>query len=700
LIINKSKYFLTVLLCLCIQVAHAQFGGQQQNGTAPERNRMRDTGTTVRKALTDDQVLDTMRKQEEHRRDSVVFTSKFIRVTNERFLNDSTQVFPLDTGLTNFENYSALYQPRSPKISIGNLGLAERDLLFDPGKAIGFDVGQHYLDAYLLHPQDIQYYRARVPLTTLYLVTSFGNLSEQVFRIMHTQNIRPNWNFGVNYNRIGSLGTYARQHADHLGAAIFSWYESPNKRYNILGNLFFNNLKSPESGSILANDIYTSANVTALGGRINLPVRLQDSRSNIRDNGLYIKQFYYLGRVDSSVTASANGESKVFPTQRIAYTFFYNVSKYKFLQDEADTYKVFPDSYFDQSVSRDSLSLYHFQNELSYSFYLRSKSVSFVKNELKLDLGIVHDHYSYSQYVRDTSAATGLPQLDKKQDNGFSDITLKAKMSYRFSDRMGLDADFQQITIGGNGDAGNYLYDARLNLSAGDKIGKIILEAYTQNTSPPLLDTRWVSNHFIFNNSFKNVKTTNLSFSYINDKYHFDVKAEYYLIDSYLYFEAQQGGIDAHPVQLGAPINLIKVSVGKNFIFGRWHFDNFGVYQKTDYQETLRTPEFYLYSSLTYNKLFFGVLNSAIGFNVRYNTPYTAPSYAIGIGQFYNGPSVKFSSYPVASVFAKATLKRTNLFVQYDYANQGAFSQGYYTVNRYPMPDATIKFGVNWYFYN
>jgi hypothetical protein len=696
-----------VLLGLVVQTAVAQYGSQQTSGNGmPERNRMRDTGSvTPRKTLSDDQLLDTMRKQEEHRRDSVIFSAKFIRVTNERFLNDSTQVFPIDTGIVNFENYSPLYQPRSPKIGIGNLGLAQRDLLFEPSKTIGFDVGQHYLDAYLLHPQDIQYYRARVPVTTLYLVTSFGNLSEQVFRIMHTQNIRPNWNVGVNYNRIGSLGTYARQHADHLGAAIFSWYESPNKRYNLLGNLFFNNLKSPENGSIKANDVYTSSAVSALGGRINLPVRLQNSRDNMRDNGFYLKQFYYLGRVDSTATGTEGVETNVRPTQRVAYTFFYNTTKYKFLQDETDPYKVFPDSYFDQGVSRDSMSVYHFQNELSYSFYLRSKSVSFVKNELKLDLGIKHDHYSFSQYVRDTSAITGMPQLDKKQDQGFSDVTLKAKLGYRFSDRMGLDADFQQIAVGH--DFGDYLYDAKLNLSAGDKIGRIVLGAYTQNSSPPWMDTYWVSNHFIFKNitntgvsTFKNVKTTNLSFTYINDKQHFDIKAEYFLIDNYLYFEAQQGGIDAHPVQLGAPINLIKVSVGKNFIWGRWHFDNFGVYQKTDYQETLRTPEFYLYSSLSYNKMFFGVLNSSIGLNVRYNTPYTAPSYATGIGQFYNGPSVKFSSYPVGSVFAKATLKRTNIFVQYDYANQGVFSQGYYTVNRYPMPDATIKFGVLWYFYN
>ncbi len=700
MITKRLKYIFILLLCFGAKVTFGQFNPQQPSGTGypgqqqPNLNRMRDT-TTAARPLSDDQMIDTLRKRENKKKDTVVFTAKFIKVTNERLLDDSTQVFPLDTSLTNFENYSVLYQPRSPKIGLGNLGLAERNLLFEPDKTIGFDVGQHFLDAYMLHPQDIQYYRARVPITSLYLVT--GGQIEQLFKLFHTQNIKPNWNIGFNYNRIGSQGLYPRQKPDHLSAAIFSWYESKNKRYNILGNAFFNNLKSPENGSLLNESIFSNPSLLSSGEGI----RLNNTRDNLRDNGVYIKQFYYLGRIDS--LSSNNADAKILPTQRIAYTLFYNVRKYKFLQDDIDNYKIFPDYYFDKAVSRDSLAVLHVQNEFSYSFYLRGKSVNFVKNELKLDLGIKHDYYKYDQYVRDTLTTqgfqlTGLPQIDQKQASTFQDITLKAKLGYRFSDRMGLDADFQQIVLGR--DFGNYLYDAKLNVSAGDKIGKIILEAYTQNTSPPLIYTHWVSNHFIWTNNFKNVKTTSASFNYINNKYQFDIKAEYFLINNYVYFDAPSGGNDASPSQLTTPINLLKVSVSKNITLGRWHFDNFIVYQKTDYQNTLRTPELYTYTSLYYGKLLFNVLNTNIGINVRYNTPYIAPSYAVGLGEFYNGPAIKFSSYPIGAIFIKATLKRTNLLLQYDYLNQGLFSNGYYTVNRYPMPSSILKFGVLWHFYN
>jgi hypothetical protein len=87
--------------------------------------------------------------------------------------------------------------------------------------------------------------------------------------------------------------------------------------------------------------------------------------------------------------------------------------------------------------------------------------------------------------------------------------------------------------------------------------------------------------------------------------------------------------------------------------------------------------------------------------DVRYHTEFANPAYAINAAQFYNQQDAKpLPSYPIVDVFVRASLKRANLFLRYDYANQGIQSQGYYTVDRYPMPDRILKFGVSWKFYN
>ncbi|GAB2684191.1 putative porin [Mucilaginibacter koreensis] len=696
--LKQLKHLLLFIpVLLLAQLASAQIPNQPYK-TFPGQPQQALSDTANRKQSASES-LDTLRKRQETKHDTVIFTSKFIKVTNERLLNDSTQVFPLDTGIRNFENYSPLYQPRHPYINLGNLGLPARPLLFEPYKGVGFDVGKHSLDVYMLNPEDIQYYRARVGYTNLYYVG--GGLTEQYFKLVHSQNIKPNWNFGVNFNTIGSKGFYPRQNVGELSLAFFTWYESKNKRYNLLANVILNNMRVPENGSPVEPNVFTSS--VQQFSSLSQPVRLNTSSERQTNNGFYIKQFYYLGHIDKKTGAADT--SKVLPTQRVSYTFHYNARSYRFSQNEVDTYHVFPDYYFSPTVSRDSLTLNHLRNDFSYSFYLRPKAGGFVKNEVKLDLGLTQDIYSYHQYITDSlDLQTGYANQQREvQNKTFQNITLNAKLGYKFSDQVILNTDFRQVVQSAYNNFGDYLYDATLTLSGGNKAGRIIFGAYAQSNAAPLIFNRWISNHYIYtygDNYFNKQKINNLSFNYINDNLQLDLKAEYFLINNYFYFEAQPGGIDAHPAQYKPAINLLKVSLGKTFQWRRWHLEDYIVYQKTDQQSLLRTPEVYNYASIYYTRLFFNVLNASIGANVRYNSTYYAPSYALSIGQFYNGPEVTFSSYPVASVFVKATLYRTNLFLMYDYVNQGLSSPGYYTVNRYPMGNHMLKFGVSWTFYN
>lgn len=703
---EKLKYFLLLLMCVAAQAAFAQVPNYPNNPNNPNNpnypnqppGKHNYNDTAVIKPMSADAQLDSLRKKLEHKKDSVVFSSKFIRVTNERLLKDSTHLLPLDTTLAGFENYNPLLQPRDPKIYLGNTGLPARDLLFTPSRQIGFDPGLHELDPYWLNPEDISYYRARVPYTDLYFV--LGGHAEQIFKATYARNVNPRLNIGFNLNFLGSQGFYSSngvlgQNVSNVNVAGFTWYESKNKRYNLLANIIYNDLKAPITGSIQNDSIFKTGSLD----KTTELVRLPNTYENWHGTSLYLKQTYFIGRIDS--TKKDKGNSTILPTQRVAYTLHYDTKVYNFIQNDQDVYQVFPDYYFESNNARDSLTVHHLENSFSYSFYLRSKNPGAAKNEAKLDVGITQDIYSYSQFVADTVLDQYGNRVNapvKQQSASFQDITLKGKVSYKLSDRLLLEGDVQQVAAGR--DFGNFLYDARLTVAGSDKVGKIVLEGYSQNTSPPLVYTDWISNHFIFHNTFNNTTTNSLSFSYINDDLKLDLKAEYFLVGDYLYFLAQPGGIDATPTQITSDINVIKVSLGKSLTWRRWHFDDYVVYQKSDYQNTLRTPQFYNYASLYYRTLLLHVMYANMGVNVRYNTEYVAPSYAPGLGEFYNGPNVTFSSYPVATVFLKATLQHTNFFIMYDYANQGLFSQGFYTVNRYPQMDHLLKFGVSWMFYN
>lgn len=661
------KYLIIILLFL-IGLSNGQVIAQISNGGGAE--------------------LDSLRKQEESEEDSVVFTSKFIRYTTLNLLKDSTQTIPIDTTSTNFHNYSPINQPTNPTIGLGNIGLAYRELLFNPTKTIGFDAGFHALDAYLLKPSDIKYYRARTPFTELYYIN--GTLKEQVFKVIHSQNIKPGFNIGANYNRIGSEGFYINQKADHLNAAVFSWYESPNKRYNVLANGVFNTLKAAENGAVIEENVFQ-----AQFGNV-IPVRLaatgSDNRSQQtwRQSGFFLKQFYYIGRIDSLVKDGVS--TKILPTQRVSYAISYNKDRYKYFRNEKDEKQALSSNLEDVTlITNDSTEVRNIRNEFNYSFYLRGKAATFIKNEVKLDLGAQHDYYNYKQSIYNNSV---------NYKNSFQNITLKAGIGYRFSDRITIEGDLQQIGQGRN--AGDYLYDAKTNIRLSKSVGRIVLGAYIQNKSPEQLYERSNYQYQNWEKSFNKTKINNLSFLYENPKFKFFAKADYYLVNNYLFYRETSTSKEIEPAQFGTNINLLKITAAKHFILGKFNLESYVVYQKTDFQDILRTPEVYAHTNFYYGSRLFKVLYTNIGVDARYNTPMKAPAYAINTGQFYNdNNSEKFDRYPIVDVYVKATLKRANLFIKYDFANQKLLPYpGFYTVNRYPMQDALLKYGVSWKFYN
>jgi hypothetical protein len=658
------KTLVLFLLCFCLLQAG--------------RSSAQDLKTNV----TNNKELDSLRKKLDESTDSVIFTSKYIRYTTLRLTKDSIQTLPLDTGLRGLQNYSVLAQPRRPTINTGNLGLAAKDMLFQPTKTIGFDLGFHALDFYQMTHDDVMYYQARTPFSSLYYVSG----GEQILQVVHSQNIRKNWNFGANYNRIGSNGAYQRQRGDHLNAAIFTWYQSPSKRYNLFANMVWNTLKAQENGGLPNDSLFTVGSSFARGSE---NVKLSAARQLFRKSSFLIKQTYFVGRIDT--LASGNAE-KVLPTNKIAYTFRYDKDGYDFIADNMSLQTVLPKGIIDSSYTNDSSSVKHVQNEFIYSFFLRGKSSSFIKNELKVDVGIRHDFYQYAQYARYRDRTNYYAFT-----NTFQNTSLVGGLGYRFSNRIDLNVNAQQIFQGKQ--FGDFLYEAKSNLLLSNSIGRIVLGAYMQNKSPEEIYNRYFGNHYSWINDFNRTKTINLSFQYLNDKYKFDAGAEYYLINDYLYFD-QDGTNSIKPSQLSGSINLLKITAGKRLQFGKFNLESYVVYQKTDHPNILRIPELYTFNSFFLNQTFFKVLRTNVGFDVRYNTAFQSYSYSPAASQFYNGNAGNLSSEPVVDVWLRASLRRANVFLKYEYANQNFPDRGYYTVPGYPMPDSQLKFGVRWNFYD
>src|SRR5690606_15691621 len=123
---------------------------------------------------------------------------------------------------------------------------------------------------------------------------------------------------------------------------------------------------------------------------------------------------------------------------RMSHDLRLQTRNYQFYKNEADVNGAFP--FGDAVFTGDTTRVHTITNDFGYSFYLRGKSLAFIKNEVKLDLGYQHDLHWYDGRGYSTFLQNSI---------------LKAGVGYKFSDRVTVEGDFNQIVQGAN--FGDYL---------------------------------------------------------------------------------------------------------------------------------------------------------------------------------------------------------------------------------------------------
>ena len=630
--------------------------------------------------------LDSARALEDNKKDSVVFSARFVRYATLDMLKHATYTKQIDTSHRNFQYYNPQNQPANPSVHLGSYGLATRDLLFTPSKTIGFDPGFHSLERLLLTSDSVRYFRARARYSELYAVGFF--FDDQIFRAKLSQNINPRWNVGAEYHASNTDGYYSNQAYSDRKGSVATWYESENRRYNLLLNATFNKLDATENGSI------TNDTTNIFDGEVPNPfsveTKLRGQQQNRPfnkwlDNGLFVRQSFYIGRLDT--VHAGLPEMEIHPTNSFAHNTSIRQRKYIFFKNEEDLMGAFPLG--DAVRVEDTTRVTTISNEFTYAFYLRSRSM--LKNEAKVNVGFQNDLIWYS---------------DSLTNDFMQNSAIKGDIRYQLSDKVQLNANANQIIVGSH--FGDYLYEANVGFGLGNNIGRIMLGAYSQNKSPEMVFTRMnYTYHQWQRDDLEKTKTQNLSFRYENDRLGFTGKAEYFLINNHHYFRevdnpTQNERLEKiiEPAQLGS-LNMLKLTVGQKFKLGKFNLDNLVVYQKPDAMDVLSTPELYTWHSLYYKDIWYNVLDFAIGLDGRFNTPFRASSYAINASQFYHSNvGIEFSTYPIVDAWITANIQRVNIFLSYNFLNQHVYPKGYYTVRRYPMNPANLRFGVSWKFYD
>ena len=609
---------------------------------------------------------------------------------------DSSRNYKLDSSVSDF---TKLFPIPADYITLGNDGSAAKSLLFSPTMKAGWDPGFHAYDIYKLKMENVRLFNTTRPYTQLnYLL---GGRAEQIIEVLHTQNIRPNWNASFNYKVISSPGFFKNQKASHNNYLFTSWYQSKAKRYNNYFVVLANVLKGSENGGFrssadLEDPIYKDRFLisTLLGG--DQPYSANSFKSDVITGNQYnelsflLRQQYDLGKKDSLVTDSTV-IPLFYPRVRFEHTFSYNTYKYEF-HDYYSAGINIPDSNYYQNF---------------YNHYTGTEdSVRFrdTWREIFNDFSIYQfpDAKNLQQFIKIGASMQNLSGKFSTGTRSLYNFIAHAEYRNRTRDRKwDIEANGKFYLAGFN--AGDYQAHISLQRLIGKKLGYLQVGFENVNRSPSFIYN--ASSSFYLDTagkSFNKENTLRFFASYYNPALKLTLTGDYYLVSNYMYVTGY------YKLQQESSIfNFLQVALHKTFKIGKhwyWYTDIYAQQKAGDVD--INVPVVFTRNRLALEGVFYKNLNIATGVEVRYNTAYKADSYSPVLGQFMYQDSVTIKNRPDIRLFLNFRIRSFKLFISASNLNAVNFSNGFTFTNNnipapgYAYPGLHLRFGIFWNFVN
>jgi len=606
---------------------------------------------------------------------------------------DSTRNYMLDSSIADF---SRRYPVPADYIFLGNNGTAAKPILFTPIRRPGWDPGFHALDVYKWQLEKTRFFNTTRPYSELtYMIAS---RAEHVIELMHTQNVKPNFNFSFQYRLINSPGSFKNQRTNHNNYLITSRYESVNKRYNLYGILLYNKLQSGENGGIVNDstledpDFKDRFNInTNLGGDTEYSTNFFSTDvgtgNRYEELTFLLRQQYDLGKKDSIVTDSTV-IPLFFPRLRFEHTFQYTRGTYKFRDYVADSI-YYLDTY-DTTLKRrvDTVVLRDEWKEMINDFSIYTYP----------------DAKNLHQFFKVGAALQNLSLQNIKVSSKLTNLFGHAEYRNRSrNQKWDIQANGKLYFTGFN--SGDYQLNAALQRFVGKRLGYAQLGFENVNRTPSFIyDPR--SDFYLMktNADFKKENTTRLYASLWQPALRLNMSGNYYLMTNYTYLT------DFYQLkQESSLFNIFQLAVQKTFKIGKrwlWHADLY--YQQVIGSAPVNVPAFFTRNRIGYEgNLGFKNLNIAMGAEVKYHTAYKADNYSPLLGQFFYQDSITLKNpMPDIAAYVHFRIRSFKLYFRAENLNTAEFEDGFgFTRNNmaapgYPYPGLLIRMGIYWGFVN
>lgn len=604
---------------------------------------------------------------------------------------DTTRFYFLDSSVNDF---SKRWPVPWTSIFLGNTGSATKSLLFSPNMKPGWDAGFHAYDTYIPDVFNTKFFNTTRPYTELSYI--LGTKAEQSIGVLHTQNIRYNWNFSFKFNLINSPGVFRNQKTNHSNLLFNTWYTTPNKRYTAYFIMAGNKIGATENGGL--KDVGLLDSIPSFKDRFNIPTNLGGSAfeqqallSNTINSGnkynsstILFRHHYDLGRKDS-ITTDSSVVYLFYPRFRFQHTFQLNNYSYQYLDTRVDTtgYRL----------------LYNLTN-LPATFGLKDAWQT-ISNELAI--------YSYpdiknqQQFLKVAAGFQSLSADFGINEPSFSNLFFNGEYRNKTKNKkwdMQLAGSFYLAGLNG----GDYNALASLKRLIGQKLGYLTLGFQNVSRSPSFIhdDQSNFKKLNIGNTSFKKENTAIASAMYELPQQRLVLGAKYYLAGNYIYFKnySQQD-------QDATLFNVLQLQLQKQFTLRKhWNWYTEIYIQQTTANAPVHLPLVFTRNRFAFEGRFYKTLNLSTGIEMRYHTPYKADGFSPVLGQFFLQDTETIKNRPDIAAYLHFRVRSISLFIRAENLNTAELKPSFGFIRNnmatplQPTPGFFIRFGIFWGFVN
>lgn len=581
-------------------------------------------------------------------------------------------------------------------------------------------------EAWTYSAKTLPMYNTKTPYTELaYFGTIFANSQKESdnLHILTTQNIFPEFNFTLEYDRFGGNGIM--QGEKTTNKTFVTSVNYLGKRYMMHAGYIHNKVARNENGGTSDNSMVRD---TTLDAR-EYPVNLSNASTTVIRNTYFLDQQYRIPftfikdmrdkKIDKALRDSIMSSGD---TARIA-SVEQILAERKAEREAADTlgdnnvttafighsseYSVFRKSYEDQITDDAGRNFYN--DIFNYNPTSSFDSVRVMKLENRVFLRL--QPWSDNAIVSKLNGGIGnrilsFSKFDPTFLKGTTNTVWNSAFVYagvegQLKNFIQWDANGDYVFLGDQMNDLSVKANARFNMYPFRRARKspvsLNLHFETSLEEPEFYYNHYYSNHYKWENDFGKISTTRIQGGLSVPRWKVGAKVGYALLSGNVYYDST--GVVR---QNNTAMSVLSAALDKNFALGPVHLDNRLLFQISSNQDVLPLPTLAvnsrLYFLLNVKK---NIMQMQIGAEGWYNTKFYSQAWNPAVGAFYNQKEEKYNNGPVIDAFINIQWKRACIFLKLENVGNGwpMDSADYFSAHHYIRTQTAFKVGIFWPFY-